>query len=414
MRSVLFAGACAAFCLTAAAVQTSSSAVFIVGPRGSAATPSIAAEGRRVVVAFSESASSGATDVYAAVSDDGGRSFASPVRVNDVAGEARVGGEQPPRVAVHDRRIVVVWTAKGQKGTRLLQARSDDGGRTFSRAAAVPGSEAAGNRGWENANARYAVWLDHRELAQDETTMTAMHHQHESSGAKPDGVAMAQKSKLFFGSLDGSIAAHAITGGVCYCCKTALAESGDGSSIFLAWRHVYPGNFRDIAFTMSKDGGRSFAAPIRVSEDKWMLEGCPDDGPAIAVDVQHRVHLVWPTLIADATSGEQSIGLFYATSADGHAFTPRERIPTQGIAHHPQITIGSDGLPLIAWDESDQGARRILVGRRRTGADGARFVCEAVGDAGVYPALTASDGAAVAAWTARHGDSAVAVRRLEH
>ena len=84
--------------------------------------------------------------------------------------------------------------------------------------------------------------------------MAASHHDHKRAG-KPDGVAMAQKSKLFVASLDGTLAPRALTGGVCYCCKTAAAATGD--AIYAAWRHVYPGNLRDMAFTMSRDGGRS-------------------------------------------------------------------------------------------------------------------------------------------------------------
>src|SRR5581483_2564508 len=268
VRVLWFASACMASAVLVATVQTSAptpTTVVRVPNRG-AATPTVAVRGNAVVVAFSATADSGMTDIYAAVSRDGARTFAAPVRVNDVAGDARVNGEQPPRVGFDDTAIVVVWTAKGPKGTRLMQARSGDGGRTYARASVVPGSDAAGNRGWENADGRYAVWLDHRELAQDESTMTAMHHQHMAEGAKPDGVAMAQKSKLFFASLDGTLAPRAITGGVCYCCKTALASSADGTTFYLAWRHVYPGNFRDIAFTLSRDGGKTFAPPIRVSE----------------------------------------------------------------------------------------------------------------------------------------------------
>src|SRR5262249_9803663 len=153
-------------------------------------------------------------------------------------------------------------------------------------ATTVGDSDAAGNRGWHNAVADgkggvYTVWLDHRELARDEGMATS-HHEH-AGGSKPDGVAMAQKSKLFVASLDGAVPPHAVTGGVCYCCKTALAVGGDGA-VYAAWRHVYPGNLRDIAFAASRDGGRTFSAPVRVSEDRWMLEGCPDDGPAIAID----------------------------------------------------------------------------------------------------------------------------------
>ena len=409
MRTMLLAGACA--CVAAASVYTAAPPLTSIAvPHRAAANVSIAAQGDLLAVAFSATADSGASDIYAAVSRNGGRTFGAPVRVNDVAGDARVNGEQPPRISLRDSRISIVWTSKGPKGTRLLQSRSGDG-KTFTRAELVPGTDAAGNRGWENADSRYAVWLDHRELAQDESTMTVMHHQH-ASVSKPDGVAMAQKSQLFFASLDDSVAPHAVTGGVCYCCKTALAESGDGA-IYLAWRHVYPGNFRDIAFTLSHDGGKTFAPPVRVSEDKWMLEGCPDDGPAMAIDAQKRIHLVWPTLIAEPGDDAQTIGIFYATSTDGHTFTPRERIPTEGVAHHPQIAIASNGSPVVAWDESQNGTRRIVIAHRHQMTGGAKVSREVVADEGVYPALAVSNGVTVVAWTAGKGESAIAVRRLE-
>jgi hypothetical protein len=386
-------------------------------PGRSAATPSIASRGDVVVVVFSASAPSGVTDIYAAVSRDGGRAFAPPVRVNHVDGDARVNGEQPPRVALSDKQIIVVWTAKGAKGTRLLEARSSDGGATFAPAAVVPGTDAAGNRGWENLAGPFAVWLDHRELAQDDAAVAMHHHDSTSSahatGSKPDGVAMAQKSKLYFASLDGSIAPHAVTGGVCYCCKTALAI-GPSGAIFAAWRHVYPGNLRDIAFALSRDGGKTFATPIRVSEDKWMLEGCPDDGPAMAVDGRERIHLVWPTMIAGGANAAPTIGLFYATSDDGRTFTPRERIPTEGVAHHPQIAIAGDGLPVIAWDESDHGARHAVVSHRNS-RPSARFSRQVLSgsEAAVYPVIAQTHDATVAAWTSGKGAlSTIAIARL--
>ena len=46
------------------------------------------------------------------------------------------------------------------------------------------------------------------------------------------------------------MAPQGVTGGVCYCCKTAIA-AGPADTLYLAWRHVYPGNMRDMAFTVS-------------------------------------------------------------------------------------------------------------------------------------------------------------------
>jgi hypothetical protein len=384
-------------------------AITLAVPGRSNATPTAAADGPFVVVAFSATTAAGTADIFAAVSGDGAKTFGAPVRVNNVEGDARTNGEQPPRVVLSRRQdgppaVTIVWTTKGTAGTRLVSARSLDGGRSYSPAAAIPDSDAAGNRGWHNLLARrdgsvFAIWLDHREMA-DHAMAGAPNHEH-GPGQKMDGVAMAQQSKLYIGAIDGSVAPHPVTGGVCYCCKTAIAEGANGA-IVAAWRHVYPGNFRDIAFTISTDGGRTFAAPARISEDRWMLEGCPDDGPAMVVDGHNTIHIAWPTVVRDEKSGEPTLAIFYTKSTDGRTFAPRTRIPTAGVAHHPQAVLDGHGQPLIAWDESGDGARRIVV------ASGPSFKRRVIGDgSGVYPSLASAAGGTVAAWTSAQPSGSV-------
>ena len=404
----------ATLCLLFLAIPARAATTLSVPGRASA-TPSIAADGQFVAVAWGGTLPGGATDVFLAVSRDGGRAFGGPVRVNHVAGDARLNGEQPPYVGLiprpnTDPAIAVVWTTKGAKGTMLLQSRSDDGGRTFTPAATVPGTDAPGNRGWEaiaiEPGGRVDVlWLDHRELASD-SKMAASHHDHAAkSNEKPDGVAMAQKSKLYFASLDGTAAPRAVTGGVCYCCKTALV-SGAGGKVYAAWRHVYPGNLRDMAFSMSRDGGRTFAPPIRVSEDRWALEGCPDDGPAMVVDTQQRIHVVWPTLVrepsAESAESTETIALFYASSNDGVTFTSRQRIPTEGLPHHPRIALAADGSLAVAWDELTKGSRRVALARAIRADKGLpKFRREPLmsQSPAVYPALAIAGGDVIAVWT---------------
>ena len=97
-----------------------------------------------------------------------------------------------------------------------------------------------------------------------------------------------------------------------------------------------------------------------MSEDTWAINGCPDDGPAIAVDSQGEVHLAWPTVVG----GPNPEGaLFYASTRDGRTFTPRTRIPTLGSARptHPQIVVDRRGRIVVAWDEA---AERAAAGCR--------------------------------------------------
>ena len=388
---------------------------------------SMASRGAWVALVWSGSSETAGANVYAAVSRDGGASFGRPARVNDVARQADVNGEQPPRVAFvtsagETPQMVVVWTAKSAGGTQLLSARSTDGGRTFSASAPVPGSDAAGNRGWESIAADpgggiHAVWLDHRDAA---SPGAAGHAGHQHGATAPDsspedGAARAQRSQLYVGSLDAGAGPRSIARGVCYCCKTAALTGPDGA-LYVAWRHVYPGNQRDIAFAVSRDRGRSFAAPVRVSEDRWQLDGCPENGPSLALGDRGRVFVLWPTLVKAQGSGE-SLRLFLSSTADGVRFTPRAALPVTGAAYHPQLVTTPDGTLFAAWDAAAAGGpRQIKVARGQPDERGqVTFGPVDLGSdtAGSYPVLAATPTHVVVAWTARHGSqSMITVTRL--
>jgi hypothetical protein len=386
------------------------------------ATPSLAASGRVVALAWGATKDQGSTTVQVAVSRDSGRTFGAPVRVSDDRSAANLAAEQPPRVTLAPRAgrepsIVVVWTSKAASGTRLMVARSENGGKTFSPPAVLRASEASGNRGWESLTTDrqgrvLALWLDHRELASPGGA-AHVHGAHAVAAGASDGAERAQRSKLFFASLEDPAGAREITGGVCYCCKTALAAGANGG-IYAAWRHVYPGNLRDIAFAMSRDGGRTFGPPVRISEDKWQIEGCPENGPALAVDAAGRIHVVWPTLVREA--GRETLALYYSTSTDGRAFSTRLRIPTKGAAYHPQLALTAAGELFVAWDELASGTRRVRFARGRSAAKGMVFdpVASAAASEGGFPSVAVTANGIVAAWAARAGSAThIAVERWE-
>jgi len=399
-------------------------------PGRSNATPWVAASGTFVAVAWG-AAIDGKTDVFVSTSDDGGRSFGGPVQVNRVAGEARLGGELPPRIALHRRDegqrpdIAVLWTARGP-ATEIKTARSRDGGRTFDEPVALQTRGAAGDRGWpalsiDADGIAHAVWLDHRGLAARRAATAASApgagaHAHEhTKAATHDGVAMAQCSSLFHASSGTATTTEVeITNSVCYCCKTSLAIGPDGA-IYAAWRHVYPGDLRDIALAVSRDGGRSFTPPARVSEDGWAINGCPDDGPSVAVDAKGTIHVVWPTVIgADEPEG----ALFYATSRDGVRFTPRVRVPTSGGRKptHPQVAIGPKGRVVVSWDDSVAG-QRVAAMREviHASAGDVRFgeVVTIAAGAGVnHPVVAATDTSLVAVWATGGASSRVEFQRV--
>ncbi len=419
--AVLFAGIVAV-----TPVETRDNGTVSLGVPGRMnANASVASRGSFVGVAWTARTSEGVTDVYSSTSRDGGRTFSAPVRVNQIAGDASVSGEQPPRVVLTPGRssmpsVVVLWTAKSPAGTRLVSARSVDGGKSFGTPTPLPGSTAAGNRGWESAAVTakgevVAVWLDHREAIAGPGVAAAAHQHGDTAQAvvpATDGVARAQLSQIFFANLGTAANAHSLAAGVCYCCKTSIA-TGSGGTIVAAWRHVYPGSVRDIAFARSTDGGRTFSPPVRVSDDNWVLNACPENGPAVAVDRANAIHVVWPTLLPGPAGTEPTLALFYATSKDGVHFTKRQQIPTEGAARHPQLTVNASGNITVAWDEQVKSTRRVVVGRGTVDSHGVlRLTRQPVSDeAATYPVVSTLPDATLVVWTSGTGDSVLRVER---
>jgi len=396
--------------------------VTLAVPRHNNAAPWVASAGRFVAVTWG-AALDGKWDIYLATSADEGRTFGTPVRVNTVDGDGRVGGEIPPRVALHlpagasVPQVVVAWNAKDQ-GTEIKIARSRDFGKTFAAPVSLQTPGAAGDRGWhaltiDAQGLAHVVWLDHRGLAEAPAHAGAKAGAHEAAAL--DGVAMAMKSRLHYATYgDRATPEQMLAPGVCYCCKTALAPTANG--VLATWRHVYDGNMRDMAFALLGTPGAA-AAPPRISADGWSINGCPDDGPALAVDATDRVHAIWPTVIP----GDEPVGaLFYASkAATAQAFGVRQRVTTLGSPKpsHPQVAVDGTGHLFVAWDEIVGGVRTAAWADGTAAADGGlRLGAPArLAAAGPthYPVMAPLSRGVVVAWVSgAQGSSVIRVRHL--
>jgi hypothetical protein len=240
----------------------------------------------------------------------------------------------------------------------------------------------------------HAVWLDGRHAIPRPPGSNAPHVHGQRSPGEP-----SPRQDIVHASLDASAKPHenSIAADVCFCCKTAVVATGE--TVLAAWRHIYPGNLRDIAFAISKDRGRTFGAPIRVSEDGWRLDACPDDGPALAADAHGGVHIVWPTLVPGDTPRK---GIFYSTLS-GQAFAPRQRLDSADAdVAHPQIAVDDHGNAAVVWDELSRGTRWVVLRRVEQGKPGPVRLFEGRGVN--YPVIAAGEGHWVMAWTAQQPD----------
>ena len=320
--------------------------------------PSIVSLNRFVALAWTATAGK-TTDVFVSVSRDGA-AFGAPRQVNDQPGDALAGGEQAPRVLLSpgfgsgDPRVAVVWASHLAGSAIRLARSSSDGGLTFTPAESVSPAGAPGHRGWPAATAdpttgsAHVVWLDHG-----------------------NGSWLTSRSLSLGANRPRSDGPGRIAEGVCYCCKTAIA-AGPRGALYAAWRHVYPGNIRDIAFVASRDGGRTFEKPLRVSDDRWQINGCPDDGPAMAVDRKGAIHrALTPPRRPPSGRPSSTRRRSMAWNILAEAGSARSGIV---FASHPSIAAGDDGRIAIVWDERrDIGLVEMRDGRfsRPTSLDNA-------------------------------------------
>ena len=364
-------------------------------PGRTGAHVTLAADGDRVAAVWAATGTSRVTDIYLATSDDAGRTFAPPVRVNDIDGDVSAGGEQPPRVILKGSAVDVVWVSKRAGVAGIRAATSTNGGRTFAPARSITPSGVTGARGWESASPGadgvvHAVWLDGRSASTPSPASAPAAgppaaHQH-------GGAPMRQDIYHAMWKGDGAPIETAVAANVCFCCKTAVVSRG--ADVFVAWRHLFPGGVRDIAIARSSDGGRTFQEPTRVSADNWQIDACPDDGPAMTIDAGGVLRITWPTLVTDG--GAKRV-IFEATSRDGGAtFSPRTRVDAaEGGAAHPRIATGAAGRSAVVWDELAQGSRRVVF---RLTSEGSPVVLS-TGRIASYPAIAAVGDGFVVAWT---------------
>jgi hypothetical protein len=369
--------------------------------------PSVAAFGKRVAVVWTAASASG-SDIYMSVSTDDGATFGAPVRVNDVEGDARASGEQPARV-VMDKTIHVVWPARLNNHSVVRYASSTDDGRTFSKAMTIAGDGFSGARGWESIALGYdggvhVVWLDGRNAAP---------HQHNHVPGQPmakPAAADGPRQDIFHTTWKGDATRSetSVADNVCFCCKTAIVTSGE--RVYVAWRHIYPGSLRDIAVARSTDNGQTFGAPMRVSDDGWKLDACPDDGPALAVDGHGGIHVTWPTVVAGATPRK---GIFYSALTSENTFMPRLRLDSGDTdAAHPQLASDEHGNSAVVWDEHVKGSRRIVL--RRVSGTIAEPPLTFEGDGVAYPVIAATDESWIVLWStpAADGRTVIDGRRM--
>jgi BNR repeat-like domain len=327
-----------------------------------AAEPAIAtASDGAVYLAWVNHGPQNQADVMLARYTSDGQLQNSAVLVNTEPGAATAWRGDPPTVTVApDNTVLVGWTArdKSESGhaSTLFVSASRDRGKTFDRPIKVNDDSKPAVHGMHSLAVGqdgriYVAWLDERNI-------TPMPMNDMKMDPSKGGHHMESNRELFlaYSTDDGRTfsANQRIATDVCPCCKTALAIGPDGH-VYVSWRQVLPGDFRHIAVAGSTDGGKTFSTPVIVSDDQWVLKGCPVSGAGLSVDGAGKLRVLW---YAGAENTQP--GIYWSESQDGgRSFSPRKLLAPGFARSTPVLVSDGPNNPFAIWESSGTNGSEV-------------------------------------------------------
>ena len=265
-----------------------------------------------------------------AVSKDGGKTFPAPVVIPSSKNVHPHSENMPKVIFKPSGEIIALWGAANPNPINkysgfVYYAQSFDNGKTWSDARPLVADTTSYDQRYfdvallKNGEAAI-IWLDNRK----QTT--------------------AEGSALYYASTDGKKGFQnekLISEGCCQCCRTDLFVDSK-NDIHVLYRGII-GSVRDMVHAVSTDGGSSFSKPKRISNDNWVLKGCPHTGPAMSEN-EEGLQFAWYT-------GGAKKGSYYTSSNNnGNSFAGEDSISHAG--RHPQLCVLSNNDLVTVWDEA--------------------------------------------------------------
>jgi len=339
------------------------------------------------------------TDMYFTRSEDGGKSWSTPNKVNDEPGEIWGFSVSKPRIEVGPTGTLHVFYPANHKskstGMDVVSARyrrSTDNGKSFSAPITInlPATEDRSDVLGEGLAATNSFGT--MGVAPDGTIITAwqnvMEMKDSSDGA--DGMVAISTD-------DGkSFSAEVVVlpdNDVCPCCQMTLAFDED--TAYMGVR-IIADKWRDSAIARSTDGGRSFSIDGKLDLAAWELEGCPLKPTELGIDGP-RVYA------ATYTGGEESAGVYFTVSTDsGETFQGKQQLhPDAAYSDGPALTVDATGNIRVVWHAKVGGPRRLFTAVSIDRGETLSAPVEIATPAGTsaYPeTAVAADGTVYVAW----------------
>lgn len=287
-----------------------------------------------------------------AVSHDHGKSFGKTVEI-PASTNIYAHAENLPKIIFKPLGdILAVWGAanpnpKNAYSGIVYYSQSTDEGKTWSEAKKlVDDTTSFDQRYFDVAllpdGEAVIIWLDNRKKTSKEGAALYLAETKGNNGFKNERL---------------------ISEPCCECCRTNLFIDSK-KNIHVLYRAIINDSIRDMVHAVSTNRGKTFSAPRKISDDNWVINGCPHTGPAMAENGE-GLQFTWFT----AGTGT---GVFYNNSRDnGKTFSKKDNLSSK-TGRHPQITTADNGNISIVWDENFQKDKKYIsrIGFQQTTSEG--------------------------------------------
>lgn len=301
------------------------------------------------------------TDLYIAVSRDGGETFGPPAKVNHDEGVVWGQSVSRPRIVGSPTGTWHVSYAAneihstlGKTALTIHYTRSTDGAATFAppnRLSTLTDADMSHviHGGFMSAAAFgtlttaqdgrvYVAWVDTRWMS-DEVDTGALY----TAVSDDDGETFNAEKEL-------------LKLGVCPCCQMMAATDAD-SNIYIGLRQVMDDGTRQSTVARLDAGETKIASMGDTGTAPWKIEGCPLKPTVVATHGDSVFTAVY-------SGGEEEPGVFVSHSTDnGRSFaraTPAH--PEALVSDAPSIAANDESV-MVAWHAKTDGPRSVFYRR---------------------------------------------------
>ena len=269
-------------------------------------------------------------DCFYVRSDDAGKTFSKPVRVNSHPRSVIITGTvRGPHLAVgRAGRVHVAWMGSDEarpratgRATPMLYTRLNDAGDAFEPQRNLiqkrPGLDGGGSVATDGEGNVYVAW-----------------HAPDGAEGEENRNVWVTRSRDDGKTFAAETAALPRKSGVCGCCGMRI-HAAEGGKVFVVFRSAHDKVNRDIHLLASDDHGITFRV---AAVDPWSIGTCVMSTASLANA---------PTGLVAAWETKQQVRL--ATSAAPHGAAVVGVASDQAGVKHPSIAANQTGEYLVAW-----------------------------------------------------------------